>query len=385
MGEKRQGKVHYVCFYSDPEIEDRITLYPSVISKIDYIVGTVKTTGREVHVVSVAPAAKGCFRGYQKQIDKLESHTYLPSVVHENRILSKLCFVLNQLMILIYLLCSVKKEDTVLVYHSLYNRLWLNLYSRLGRRDVILQIEDVFSELTPENKRFQKMEWNLLRRMNKCICVNDVVYESLQCVPKKIVSYGSYLLPCRYEIPRHDTTRLVYAGVIEQERKAAFLAIEAMAFLPEAYELRVLGFGSEEDISAMEALIGKINTQLGRQAVSYHGRLSGEAYWQFLQSCDLALSTHAYTEESLSSANHTFPSKVLTYLANGLCVVAQKLDVLASSSVSDFFTFYENPNPEEIARAIMAAPVQSGEAPRKAIEDLNTSFIQQMEELLGNA
>ena len=42
-------------------------------------------------------------------------------------------------------------------------------------------------------------------------------------------------------------------------------------------------------------------------------------------------------------------------------------------------------NPEEIARAIMAAPVQSGEAPRKAIEDLNTSFIQQMEELLGNA
>ena len=101
MGEKRQGKVHYVCFYSDPEIEDRITLYPSVISKIDYIVGTVKTTGREVHVVSVAPAAKGCFRGYQKQIDKLESHTYLPSVVHENRILSKLCFALNQLMILI--------------------------------------------------------------------------------------------------------------------------------------------------------------------------------------------------------------------------------------------------------------------------------------------
>ena len=78
-----------MCFYSDPEIEDQITLYPSVISKIDYIARTVKLTGRQVHMVSVAPSRKGGFRGYRKGIDSQESHTYLPSVVSENRILSK--------------------------------------------------------------------------------------------------------------------------------------------------------------------------------------------------------------------------------------------------------------------------------------------------------
>ena len=376
--------MHYLCFYCEPEVEGKITSYPSVISKIDYIAGTVKATGRKVRLVSIAPAQNGCFRGYEKQIDAKETHTYLPSVVSKNRILSKMCFLINQMIILVYLLRNVKKEDTVLVYHSLYNRLWLNLYSRLGCRDVVLQIEDVFSELTPETRQFQKSEWNLLRRMKKCLCVNDVVYDSLQSVPKKIVSYGSYLLPPKYDILPHNAIRLVYAGVIEQERKAAFLAVEAMAFLPEQYELHVLGFGSEENIAAMEALIGKINTKLERQAVTYHGRLSGEQYWQFLQGCDLALSTHAYTPESLSAANHTFPSKVLTYLANGLCVVAQRLDVLASSSVSDYFTFYENPNAEEIARAILAAPLQKGQAPRKAIEELDRCFAQQVKELFSD-
>ena len=385
MDEKNQGKVHYVCFYCEPEVEGKIDSYPSVITKIDYIAQTVKATGKEVHLVSIAPSTKGCFSGCQKTVDAQEKHIYLPSVMCSSRVLGKLCFVINQLLILCYLLKTVKKEDSLLVYHSLYNRIWLNLYSRIARRDIILQIEDVFSELTPENKRFQTMEWNLLQRMKKCICVNDLVYQSLQHVPQKIVSYGSYLLPQNYDIPPHEGIRLVYAGVIEQERKAAFLSVEAMEFLPPQYELHVLGFGSAEDLAALEAKIEAVNAKLGRQAVSYHGRLSGAQYWQFLQGCDLALSTHAYTEDSLASANHTFPSKVLTYLANGLGVVAQKLNVLASSSVSDFFTFYENPNPVEIARAILDAPMVGREVPRKKIEDLDRRFVQQMEELLDHA
>lgn len=382
MDKERQGKVHYVCFYSEPELEDQITVYPSVISKIDYIVGTVKATGREVNVVSVAPSQGGCFRGYVKRVDRLENHTYLPSVVHENRFLSKLCFVYNQMVILAYLIRSVKKEDTVLVYHTLYHRLWLNIYRRISSRDLILQIEDVFSELSDDEKHFRKMEWKLLRSMKKCICVNDFVCGKLPDTAKKLVSYGSYLLPPQYDTPAHESIRLVYAGVIEQERKAAFLAVEAMAHLGEAYELSILGFGSEEDIAAMCQLIAEVNSRLGRQAVTFHGRLSGENYWRFLQGCDIALSTHAYGPDSLSSANHTFPSKVLTYMANGLPVVAQRLEVLELSGVRDVFSFYDDPVPEEIAKAIRSVDLNSSGDPRKMIEDLNKTFEQEMEELL---
>jgi len=382
MNEERRGKVHYVCFYYEPELEERITTYPSVISKIDYIAATVKATGADVNLVSVAPAKKGCFGGYRKQIDDRETHTYLPSVVSQNRILSKLCFILNNIIILAYLISNTKKEDTVLVYHSLYHRLWLNLYRRFSSRDIVLQIEDVFSELADGERGFQRTEWNLLRSMKKCICVNDIVFKSLQSVPEKIVSYGSYLLPPRYEVPAHEGIRLVYAGVIERERKAAFLAVEAMRHLTDGYELCILGFGKDADLAALQRLIADVNQQLGREAVTFHGRLSGQQYWQFLQGCDIALSTHAYTAESISSANHTFPSKVLTYLANGLPVVAQKLDVLEQSSVCDFFSFYETANPEEIAKAVLSVRRTGADAPRKMIEDLNRDFEQKMEELL---
>lgn len=371
-----------MCFYWEPAVGDKIDSYPSVISKIDYITQTVKETGREVNIVSVAPARKGFFAGCRHRKDAQENHTYLPSVMFEQGILRKLSFLVNQILILCCLLKTVKKEDTLLVYHSLYNRVWLKLFKRLSRCDIVLQIEDVFSELTPENKRFQEEEWKLLRSMGKCICVNDLVYEKLDTVRQKIVSYGSYLLPPEYDVEPHDTVRLVYAGVIEQERKAAFLAIEAMCCLPEQYELSVLGFGKDEDLAAMTVLIENVNRRLGRQAVAYHGRLSGESYWRFLQSCDLALSTHAYTEESLPSANHTFPSKVLTYLANGLCVVAQKLDVLQRSSISEFFSFYDTPVPEEIAKAICTVVKISSSNPRKRIEDLNEDFVKKMGELL---
>lgn len=382
MDKERQGKVHYVCFYSEPELEDRITVYPSVISKIDYIVGAVKAAGREVNVVSVAPSQRGYFCGYAKRIDRLENHTYLPSVVHENRFLSKLCFIYNQMVILAYLIRNVKKEDTVLVYHTLYHRLWLNIYRRISSRDLILQIEDVFSELSDAEKRFRKMEWKLLRSMKKCICVNDFVCGKLPDAAKKLVSYGSYLLPPKYDVPAHESIRLVYAGVIEQTRKAAFLAVEAMRHLTPSYELSILGFGREEDISAMQQLIADVNSQLGRTAVTFHGRLSGEQYWEFLQNCDIALSTHAYRSDSISSANHTFPSKVLTYMANGLPVVAQRLEVLELSAVRDVFSFYDDPAPEEIAKAILSVDRSSIADPRKMIEDLNRDFEEKMEALL---
>ena len=78
MNEKHQGKVHYVCFYSEPEVENRITTYPSVISKIDYIVDTIKAANKKVEIVSIAPAKNGWFRGYRRQVDSQEMHIYLP-------------------------------------------------------------------------------------------------------------------------------------------------------------------------------------------------------------------------------------------------------------------------------------------------------------------
>lgn len=378
----KKGKVYYVCFYSEPEVEDRIITYPSVISKIDYVVHAVKKLQREVVVLSIAPSRKGRFDGYSKKIDGFESHVYLRSIVSGNKLLAKLSYIKHNIAILRYLIRHVEKQDKVLVYHSLYNRFWLSIYNALFPGRVILQIEDVFSELSEKTKKYKKTEWNLLRKMQKCICVNDIVYRDLPEVPQKMISYGSYLLPPEYDIQTHSTIRLVYAGVIEQERQAAFLATKAMRHLKENYELNILGFGSEENIRALEELIQAVNLELGRDAVIYHGKRSGEEYWRFLQNCDVALSTHAYDPSSFSSADYTFPSKVLTYMSNGLPVVAQRLEVLERSAIAEYISFYETPNPEAIADAIVSVEGIPTKNTREVIAGLARGFERDLKKLL---
>ena len=83
------GKVYYVCFYADSEVEDKIIVYPSVLSKIDYVASRIKRTGREVVITSIAPSLMGVFDGYYKKIDSQESHVYLKSRHSKNLIVNK--------------------------------------------------------------------------------------------------------------------------------------------------------------------------------------------------------------------------------------------------------------------------------------------------------
>ena len=376
------GRVHYLCFYSESEVEDKLVAYPSVISKIDYIVEVVKRLGRNVVIVSIAPSKRGLFSGFCKEIDKKEKHIYLPSYTPSNEFLKKTFFLFHSCTVLLYLLKNVKRNDKVVVYHSLYNRLWMKIYSALNRKNVILQIEDVFSELTNDAKRFSKGERRLFHKVRKCLCINDILYEELKDVQRKAVSYGSYHLPPKFETLSHEKIRVVYAGVIEQERKAAYLAAETIRFLPEQYEVHILGFGTHKDIQELAACICRINKIMGRQAVFYHGKKTGEDYWRFLQGCDIALSTHAYDENSMSSANYTFPSKVLTYMANDLPVVAQRIDVLQKSQISDNLYFYDQPQPEQIAGAVMRAENAKKLNGRQRIKELDQNFMISMKVLL---
>ncbi len=381
MNKKIKGKIYYVCFYSEKEVESKITTYPSVLTKIDYVVSTIKKLGKEVEILSIAPSKKGKFNGYFSRIDHLETHRYISSALHKNKILNKLSFLIQSNKILKYLKKHVQEEDRVVVYHSLYNRIWLKKYLKRYKNKVILQIEDVFSEIAHYARHFKNAEWNLFNMSNKCLCVNDILLDSLVCVPNKIVSYGSYNLPKQFTFKSVDKIKLVYAGVIEQTRNAAFLAVSAMKYLPKKYELHILGFGNSEDILALRNHIKLANEN--EEKVYFHGRKSGEEYTRFLQGCQIALSTHSYDSKDDASANYTFPSKILTYLANNLRVVAQRLTVLERSQVSSCITYYDRPKPEELANAIEKINLQEEYNSREIIQKLDKDFRLKISKLLA--
>ena len=363
----RRKTVYYVCFYAESENSKKIVSYPSVWSKIDYVASVIKEYGYNVELVSEATSVKGLFRGYKKQIDDQERVKYFTSRHYNNNLLNKFSTLTQWCKVLCYLLLHVKREDKVLVYHSLYNLKWLSLYHNLVGKDFSLEIEDVFSALNDEDKRFEKQEWNLFSKASTCICVNDLIAQKLNQKQPKIISYGSYLLPEYHKTLKDDTVRLVYAGVIEQQRNAAFLAVQAMRYLPGNYELNILGFGDDRDICALKECIKKVDRN-----IKYRGRMEGQEYYSFLQSCDIGLSTHVYDDGNMASADNTFPSKILVYLSNGLHVVAQRLACLEQSLISDTICYYDEPDPKKVAEAISNADLSMDT--RQKISELATSF-----------
>ena len=370
------SKLYYLCFYYEPEYKDKIVSFPSVISKIDYVIHAAKEIGFDVNVVSLATSTNGRFKGVSKRIDENETHTYFSSLKTKNPFLNKIIIFSDWIKIIAFLLKNVKKDDKVLVYHSLYNRWWLNVYKKLFKKDFVLQIEDVYTSVHKNISRFKKTEWDMFRLTDKHICVNDILRDRLES-EKSVVSYGNYTVPEKFSTKKHDNIRLVYAGVIEQKRNAAFLALSAMDVLPENYELHILGFGDKADIETLEGLIEKSDKK-----VFYHGSKNGEEYLKFLQNCDIGLSTHTYYEEDMESADHTFPSKVLVYMSNGLRVVAQRLDCLVRSEIGNLIYFYDEPAPQSLAKAIQSIDMSQLYDSRAVINQLDKAFTAELRSLL---
>ena len=119
----------------------------------------------------------------------------------------------------------------------------------------------------------------------------------------------------------------------------------------------------------------------GKATVSYDGLLSGEDYIQFLQKCQIGLSTQ--NPDAAFNAT-SFPSKILSYMANGLRVVTIRIPAIEGSAVTENLYYYDKQTPEEIAKAIEAIDFQDGYNSRKKIFELHQQFAKDLKDLLEN-
>lgn len=383
MTKNNKKTVYYVCFYSEANFANKIISYPSVWSKIEYIANTIKKCGYQVQLVIPTLPINGWFSGRNIYIDENEKHKYFNSFRNKHlKVINKINGGMQYIKILVYLLLHVKKFDKVVIYHSMFHIPWAVVYKHIFRKRYILEIEDIYSALSNEGIKFEKREWNFLETAAGYLCVNTLISKQIQNISPKIISHGSYLVPPEINTNSHKPIRLVYAGVIEQVRNGAFLAARTIKYLPANYELWIMGFGTEKDIGDLHGLIMEINQQKGAEKVRFLGYLSGQPYTEALQQCDIALSTHMYDSTNMKSADYTFPSKLLVYMANNLQVVAQNLQCLRTSQISDCITFYEEAKPEEVAKAVQLVGSGKQSSGRNKIKQLDEQFYSELCELL---
>jgi len=374
--------VKYLGYYDTQtnESENR-GFFLAASQKMDYILGVLSRAGYSVQVVSASTTRNA--HSYRGKIISLKDGTTLrlfrtlPWGGMPRRVTSRLSM---QLFLFLWLLFNTRKREDVIVYHSLgYASAVALAHSMRGFR-LILEVEEVYADVSGRRKD-RKREYSLFDRADAFIFPTELMNQTLNPGGKPyVVVHGTYdVEPERRRCFRDGRIHVVYAGTFDPRKGGGVAAVAAAEYLDARYHLHIIGFGSDSDtqllISQVDALSKRADCRL-----TYDGLLAGEEYSHFLQSCDIGLST----QKLAGSFNETsFPSKVLSYMANGLRVVSIRLPVLEQSGVGDMIIYYDEDAAPAIANAIKSVDISQPHDGRQRLRELDAAFATALGALMG--
>ena len=149
--------------------------------------------------------------------------------------------------------------------------------------------------------------------------------------------------------------------------------------MPDNYHLHLCGFGRAGDVEAIKRQVSAAQSK-SKAIITYDGLKKGEEFIQFLQQCHIGLSTQTPVGEYNDTS---FPSKVLSYMANGLSVVSICIPVLQKSALSNSISFYNMQDGKELAQAIINCDYRLSY--RELVQGLNDTFVKKLNDLIKHS
>ena len=377
-------KIYYLGFYDKPEKQVRRDSVLASANKMSYIAKAVHRTGRQVEIVSICGAEQFEHSSYQEIYEGvfLRLFTSFGRGPLVKRVLSRWFL---QLKWFLYILFHVGRDDTVLVYHSLGYMKRIYWLKRIKRFRLILEIEEIYSDVIGKVSMRRK-ELRFFNCADAYLFPTELLNESVNTSGKPaVIIYGTYQVEekrndCGFaDDPRHELKHFVYAGTFDP-RKGGMAAAAAAKFMSGDCHVHILGFGSDSDREKLENVVAEVNRSSGGR-VSMDGLLNGDDYIHFLQSCDAGFSTQ---QTDAAFNNTSFPSKVLSYLANGLRVVSVRIPSLERSTVNSLLYYYDGNSPEAIARAGAGIDWKKPYDSREVIQELDHQFVKGIGKLLDS-
>lgn len=369
----------YLSFYDSSDKEGRSSCLAAT-NKMNYICKRLVSIGENVEIVSASMAsAKGRFKGRTEQIADGITLKMFPAFKWGNIFQKLWATIASAWILFFYLLFHVKRKETILVYHSLAYMRTLRVAKFFKRFKMVLEVEEIYGDVTGNSKTV-KRETSFFKKADAYVFPVGLLNEKINLRNKPYaIIHGTYEVENDVgEKPNDGRVHCVYAGTFDP-RKGGVAAAAAGEFLDEKYHIHILGFGSETDKKLLIDTIEKVNSR-SKCIVSYDGLLSGNDYIKFIQSCDIGLSTQ--NPDAAFNAT-SFPSKILSYMANGLRVVSIKIPAIEQSAIGQYMYYYESQTPQEIAKAIMHVDLNDGYDSRKIISDLDEKFTKEIAELLN--
>lgn len=362
--------------------KDKSNVVLSAVNKLNYIIDSIVSCGQSVDVISPSLSVGNKKLGgrYEtikdgvtlKTFDSLPSGNVFKRFIRRKHVYAQLKKYLKE---------NLSAGDTIIIYHSLgYYKLYKWLKEKLKVK-IILEVEEIYSDVgktrfVTRDKEVQSFSY-ADAYIFPTLLLDDVVN-----VNKKpsVIIHGTYCVEKECGQPFGDgKTHVVYAGTFDPRKGGVQAAAAAAEFLTGKYHVHILGFGSEEDKQNLLKTIEDVSKKT-ECTVTYDGLKSGEEYIRFIQSCDIGLSTQ--NPDAAFNAT-SFPSKILSYMANGLRVVSIRIPAIESSAIGDYMYYYDRQTPEAIAKAIMQVDLNDGYNGREIISKLDKKFTKEIAELIN--
>lgn len=377
-----QKKIKYIGYYDIKENAKEKRIFSlAAKTKMDYIVHCLQENGYDVEILSLALSDREIFLpGRRIKTRNGNQLVLIPSIAKKNFITKIIRHFWPNIYLLKYLLKNVKKDETIIVYHSLEYRNILSIAKKILGFRLILEVEEIYADVI-KSEKISKYEYRVISLAEAYIFSTPLLDEKLNDHRKPSISiYGTYKVEDDHGNKIDDgKIHVVYAGTFDPRKGGAYAAISAARFLGSKYHMHIAGFGTEIENEAIKNSIEKTIKETNCK-ITYEGLLTGDDYINMLQSCHIGLST----QTSTALFNDTsFPSKVLTYLANGLRVVSTRIKVLETSKVSDLLYYYDSDTSFEIAEAIKKIDYKLPYDSRRRLQELDKQCIYDMRDLIN--
>ena len=370
--------IKYLCFYDCSDVEGRN--FPLAAStKIKYICNALDCVNIPVEIVSASTSSsKGNFPASKERIRKNIILRKFRASKSKNLFQKAINRVKSLFLLLIFLL-SIKKEETLIVYHSLYYMNVVAIAKFFKKFKLVLEVEEIYGDVIKKIKTSEK-EMRFFKKADAYIFPTELLNEKINKNKKcYCVIHGTYNIE-KIMVDKYNDGKIhcVYAGTFDERKGGVLAAISAAKFLTDKYCIHVIGFGGKTSQEKIKTLVEKTSNK-SKCNVFYDGEKRGEDYLRYIQRCHIGLSTQ---NPNAAFNDTSFPSKILSYMSNGLRVVSVRIPAIETSSVGDSVYFYNKQEPEEIAKAIMGVDINDNYDARKTIKELDEAFRVDVENML---
>lgn len=351
-------------------------------NKFRYISRLLSSRGIPVEILSNSATAAQKLPAQKEQVEEGVVAYYLPAAPRsKHKLLRALQYMKLRIRIFAMLMKRTKRGEPMLMYHADGFYGTVRLAKWLKRFKLILEVEELYSVINHKEEKARKREMRFIQKADGYLFVSQLLEELCNKKHKPYaISHGVYGAEKRLCEPADDgKIHLIYSGTFHPVKDGPWSAVRAAAFLPNKYRMHILGAASPRQVVRLQKMIDELADPL-KCEVSYDGVWHGEDFTRALQSCHIGLSTRNPAGEF---NNTSFPSKILTYMANGLRVVSVRVPAIERSDVNQLITYYDEHKPEEIAKAILSVDVEAPYDSRAEIKKLEDRLASELTEMIA--